>query len=1833
MVHVREQTDDSAGQHAPRYWTPRGGDALSLSGDFLVDPESEFGRALNPAVRRLDDLADVPCLVLLGEPGSGKSTDLARAAHAATARPAAPDAEWVAVQAAERVGGPLHAPDLARLGRGSAEAAPAVVWLDLRDVASEASLTRRLAEDPAVRDWRTGTGRLVLFLDSLDEGLLSVETLAGHLADELRRLVGVAHGAGEADAQESERDASPAGAAPAGEASAPSPDRRREPWEGGFAIRIACRAVEWPASLERALRALFGDDAVSVWHLAPLRERDIEEAARGAGIDEPGALVGAIRAAGAGPLAQRPVTLGLLLALYRRARTLPASRRELYARGVRLLCEEVNPSRQERRRTGTLTADERFAVAARVAATTVFANRAAVWTAVDRGDVPDSDVPEGELIGGTEPTPEGRVPVTGQALDETLRISGLFAPAGPNRLGWAHRTFAEFLAAEYVRAHGMRLPQVASLLLVDIDGEPRETVSEAFSQGVSRDVSGSTRPTTPPDVVERRPRVAPQLHETAAWLAAMRDDVFALLGRYDPVVLLGSDVSEVAVAPAATRARLADALLDLADAREEPHVSHVPRRLLARLAHPGLVAQLATALDAANASDDRRAFALQLAGAVGADALTPRFGDYLAAPGVALALRADAARALAEIVRRGAGVREVSQGRAALAAPHADPAGPAADHAALHLMAALDLGPEEDPEDELHGLALAALYPTYLSPEELLSLIRPRRRPHFIGSYAAFLLRVGGEMTPADALAAVRWADARRSLTREVFTVIARALASAVDAVETPPDRAPFARVLGRALMGRHRELSQAELSKLASALQAQPERRRAILEAFADAGDGDEPSRHVRLLSMGGLLLLPDDAPWLLGRLVARSAARSQRSEYAASAPPTAPVGIDATCVGTDDGDRALALALRWVLPPDDATLASAVIEAALQSPAIADAFAHLLGSVDLDSERARAAREDERMERESRTPPRPPGPEPTPSAWMDRLLDILEGGARAGLVAAGDVAAATEVMGYDDSAQHALMAWWRLLLVLTLEPPYEYYGRFPTHDPRASPGWRDADVGQRARIVRAAARYVRLADPDADAWLGTASRPYAALAGNAALRLLQAEATAEFASLPTAVWVRWAPAVLASYEAPLDESHTSSGAAALVARVYASAPTAAAGALVKMLGAADRSASVGDALATIRVASAAGGTALDGARTVAHTVLAWVRQWSHERSEASASPAAMDHGASDASAAVVAGETDHAKTAERGSDTSATATTLVLAPAVVWRRVAWALSAVLRGGPPDAQVEALAAARAFLHTGIATVGRRSAGDGTGRTEGAVLADVPTAPRPTLVGGRSISAAPIAPREDDASDEADDDEADDVDENAADGELGPAGDTGGLERADVPDRALRLVRALALAAGRVLLLNALSEAWDDLRALVQSAPDLWRSVARDVSGAEEAIGAALATLPEDRLVELFAWLEQAAPYHDDPERVTGRMVRVTPSRMVGDWRNRVLRTLEVRGTVAAVAALDALARARPDLPWLAWTAGSARAAARRAAWQPVTPSVLRGLARHRDRRLVRNGRELLAVVEESLRRLQNVLTGETPAVESLWDEQWPTHAALKASRAGGVAAVSTFRPKRESALANEIKRHLMRDLIGRGIVANREVELRPSLAGRGSETDVHVHATVRRDARTGTTRPDGEHPDYAHVAVVIEVKGAWNADLDDALESQLAARYLAPHSDARHGLYVAGWYASPAWDCDDWRVARTRRAGPRERLERRLKAQADRATGPGQVLRAFVLDVSLVAPGDTGADVPPHAVAPSDAGRRTGGRAGVPAKGGPARGGAAHQKAAVHER
>jgi len=329
---------------------------------------------------------------------------------------------------------------------------------------------------------------------------------------------------------------------------------------------------------------------------------------------------------------------------------------------------------------------------------------------------------------------------------------------------------------------------------------------------------------------------------------------------------------------------------------------------------------------------------------------------------------------------------------------------------------------------------------------------------------------------------------------------------------------------------------------------------------------------------------------------------------------------------------------------------------------------------------------------------------------------------------------------------------------------------------------------------------------------------------------------------------------------------------------------------------------------------------------------------------------------------------------------------------------------------------------------------------------------------------------------------------------------------------------------------------------------------DLDRQLIESVAGSVYIRRTSIAErLNEGQLADLFVWVAQEYPHNTDPHHEG--VFSMGPDDHARTFRDAILNHLKQRGTEQSIAALEKIIHELPQLEWLKWILVEARETNRCRSWVPVQPSEVIKIAHDNDARFVQSGEQLLRVVLESLKRLQEKLHGETAAAVDLWNEVQP----------------GIYRPKDENHLSNYVKRHLEDDLTTRGIIANREVQIRQGEGSfKGQHTDIHVDAVTRN--------PIGEV--YDTITVIVETKGCWNPGLDDAMEIQLKERYLK-NNRCRFGLYLVGWFNCPQWDVSDLRQQRSPKL-TRNNAQEKFDHQAESLSREGLILKALVIDTGL---------------------------------------------------
>lgn len=600
-----------------RFWCRREG---KLSWDyrgFLEDTEVSY----NPDLVPFSKMSDVPCLVLLGEPGIGKTTELKE--------------------------------EYERVQQELSQSPHISLWRSLGEYGSEERLCKEVFEYCEVKDWQNSNHKLHLFLDSLDEGQLSLPILARILKSKLKDI--------------------------------PS-DR--------FYFRITCRTADWPDSLEQELKQKWGEDNVQIYELAPLRRVDFEEAAEANNIKDRSAFLQEILEKEAVPLAIKPITLKFILSTYSENGKLPDSQRELYEQGCLELCKEVNPDRLESGFRGKLNEYQRLMVAGRIAALLVFANRAAIPLQTETGETPNSLLSIPDLCFGEESVKNQEIKVNEDDIRDVLD-TGLFSSRGANRMGFAHQTYAEFLAAWYLDRRKLPLKQIMSLIVLPSDSERK---------------------------------LVPQLRETAAWLASMRKEVLKEIIKTDPYVLLRSDIPK----NESLKAAIVENLLK----------HYEEQRLFIRgynynywghkkLWHSGLAEQLRPYIQDASKNWEVRYEAISIAEVCKVRELQEDLVNVVLASSQDILLRSKAVRAVSVI-------------------------GDSETKSKLKPLILEKL--PEDKNDELKGYCLAALWPENLTVEELFSALTAPKNTTPFGVYKQFIDRqVITELKENDLELALNW--------------------------------------------------------------------------------------------------------------------------------------------------------------------------------------------------------------------------------------------------------------------------------------------------------------------------------------------------------------------------------------------------------------------------------------------------------------------------------------------------------------------------------------------------------------------------------------------------------------------------------------------------------------------------------------------------------------------------------------------------------------------------------------------------------------------------------------------------------------------------------------------------------------------------------------------------------------------------------------------------------------------------------------------------------------------------------------------------------------------
>jgi hypothetical protein len=569
-------------------------------------------------------------------------------------------------------------------------------------------------------------------------------------------------------------------------------------------------------------------------------------------------------------------------------------------------------------------------------------------------------------------------------------------------------------------------------------------------------------------------RIVPQLQSAAAWVAMLDADVRRFLLEHDPEVLLRSDLAPM---DEGERTILVDKLLALAAAGR---LDSSLRDSFRNLSHPRLADQLRTILADGERTLEERALAIDIAEL----SELRELGGELA--GIALdhsepyRLRIDAAYAITEL----------------------------GTHATRQRLRPLLSEPVSDPQDDLRGAALIALWPEGLSIEDLICALSPPQRRNYFGIYMMFLTRQDFAGVPAGDLAVLLgWAaEQPRAARHGAFDdFIDRLIAAGIRRIDEPEVGKALAPLMMALLARDHTLAGGARRKEIAQALERPELRRQAVALIVARTVEAQQTA--FDLTYSNPPFLREDDVPWLIAKLEA--AANEEQPLWA-------------ELIGR-------------LFVPHRSAYVDLILEARERNEPLRAALAPLLDAIRLDSERAKLLREShERSQQlevahaaeESRR--RPP--------QVQALLTRFDGG--------------------------DLDAWWLLSLELVIEAEGDI-NEFKS-DVTASPTWLKASSDLRQRLLAGSLEYLRLADPHTESWFGKDIFHRPAAAGYRALRLLLECAPERLRGLSDELWALWAPIIVAY---PAYGGSEGTAQRHLVALAYNHAPEALRRCLVKVI------------------------------------------------------------------------------------------------------------------------------------------------------------------------------------------------------------------------------------------------------------------------------------------------------------------------------------------------------------------------------------------------------------------------------------------------------------------------------------------------------------------------------------------------------------------------------------------------------------------------------------------------------------------------------------------
>jgi hypothetical protein len=544
-------------------------------------------------------------------------------------------------------------------------------------------------------------------------------------------------------------------------------------------------------------------------------------------------------------------------------------------------------------------------------------------------------------------------------------------------------------------------------------------------------------------------KLVPQLYETAAWLAEMNPNIFQTMLQVDPEVLLYADLENTGEQD---RIDLVDALLGLYDGKKLRVFDSDRRRRYRKLNHPKLMQQLKPYIRDKTKRDAVREFAIDVAGACQLQSLQNDLADIALDTSQTSYTRINAGYAVVRV-------------------------GDSKTKERLRPLAIGEAG--EDPDDELKGVGLKALWPDHMDAGELFSILTPPKNTALMGAYYSFLsYDLPQRLRRIDLPAGLKWVRQQQpgGLMSWQDTLEDAIILQALEHLDDPDILQELVETLLLRLENHEGIVGQKSHVLFNEILKSDDKRHKILYKLIPLVVDLDQ--RIWTLVYTKTPLVLTVDVPWLLKYYHHETTSK--------------------------DVKATLARLMSMAFDKSDSDQITFLLTASQEDSILADIFKPFFGSIKINSQEGRQKRRDhlemqEPEQLEGRAISTPP-----PEEYISKYLDESESG---------------------DSA-----AWVYLADAMTLKPDIRHFERnmFRSNpDVTALYGWNASDETTKTRIVKAAEKYLLYEAPNKNECLSYTWK-LNSFAGLKAVLLVYHENRESPLLKDVDIWKKWAPAII---------------------------------------------------------------------------------------------------------------------------------------------------------------------------------------------------------------------------------------------------------------------------------------------------------------------------------------------------------------------------------------------------------------------------------------------------------------------------------------------------------------------------------------------------------------------------------------------------------------------------------------------------------------------------------------------------------------------------------